>query len=109
MGQWTRTDRPEISCDRLGYPEQVGDEEWVKHAPFWECVNGEWRRLPDPDEIAALHDVLHGYSEWLDGQSLLAGPGRMGGDERTHDDLVREYLAKAGGHIRQKCTITKKS
>ncbi len=27
-GRWTRTDRPELPSDRLGYPPEVGDADW---------------------------------------------------------------------------------
>lgn len=28
-GRWTRTDRPELLSDRLGYPPERGDEDWA--------------------------------------------------------------------------------
>lgn len=39
----------------------------------------------------ADHELLHGYSEWLDAQGLIIDDPA---DRRTHDDLVREYRAE---------------
>lgn len=46
--------------------------------------------------MANLEDVLLAYSEWLDGQHLIAPPevGIEGGDTRTHEDLAREFMAE---------------
>lgn len=39
--------------------------------------------------------VLFGYSEWLDAQGVLMPPDD--GDQRTHTDLVLEYLHEQKG------------
>lgn len=31
-GRWVREDRPEMLSDRLGYPAEVGDEDWKRVA-----------------------------------------------------------------------------
>ena len=38
--------RPELSCDRLGYPASVGDKEWnKKHKHLWtEGPKGTWTK-----------------------------------------------------------------
>jgi hypothetical protein len=37
-------------------------------------------------------DLLFEYSEWLDGQGLIVGPDIRNADERTHDQLVEDFL-----------------
>lgn len=52
---------------------------------------------PEEEEQFALltrrseYDLLIGLSEWLDEENYMAVP--LTGDERTHDEITREYLA----------------
>jgi hypothetical protein len=38
--------RPALTCDKLGYPPEVGDEEWdTKHRLKWKRLpNGVWEK-----------------------------------------------------------------
>jgi hypothetical protein len=39
------TYRPQLTCDNLGYPIAVGDEEWeTKHKQNYVQVSGGWRK-----------------------------------------------------------------
>lgn len=38
-------------------------------------------------------DLLHAYSEWLDGQSLMRDE-HSSADDRSHDQLVSDFLAE---------------
>ena len=44
-----------------------------------------------------VFDLLHGYSEWLDADQSLMRPPWDSEDKRTHDDLVREFIASQQG------------
>lgn len=60
----------------------------------------ELRQLKDylvRDEQAERKDVLHHYSEWLDSEQKLIRSEEETGDKRSHDDLVREFLASIEG------------
>ena len=46
----------------------------------------------DPTRSQAVDDVLFRYSEWLDGEGVIIG-GVSGVDNRSHDELVNEFLA----------------
>lgn len=52
----------------------------------------EFKRLPRETELEYL---LMGFSEWLDQQDLIVGPAESG-DDRSHEELVRDFLAPSG-------------
>lgn len=43
-----------------------------------------------------LYDKLFEYSEWLDGDQHLIVGDNVSDDKRSHDQLVRDFLAEQG-------------
>lgn len=44
-------------------------------------------------DFAQAAVLLHQYSEWLDGEGLMRADETPGPETKTHDDLVREFIA----------------
>ena len=45
-----------------------------------------------------LEDTLLAFSEWLDGQGIIAPPEDFeGGDDRTHADLAAQFIEQWDG------------
>ena len=49
--------------------------------------------LTEAIDALGASTLLHQYSEWLDGQGLVKRAW-CGGDDRTHDELVKQFLAE---------------
>jgi hypothetical protein len=44
--------------------------------------------------VRAIDTQLFRYSEWLDGQGLIVSDQGEGADERTHEQLVQQFLGQ---------------
>lgn len=70
-----------------------------ENGPFRYChVKGcTWTESSAVDASAptalTTRDAVFAYSEWLDGQGLVAPDHHEGSDPRTHDDLASEFMA----------------
>jgi 8-oxo-dGTP pyrophosphatase MutT (NUDIX family) len=96
---WSRTDRPELVSDRLGYPADVGDEAWQRiQAARTAAVTPDTRHFTasmvviDP---ATAHVLLVHHK--ATGLWMFPG-GHVDPNETAHDAALREVLEETGVH-----------